>query len=386
MVCEVVFWTLRPSTVVSALQLYNETLFCQPLVSLVATMALISILISFVVAATSLTTRTISTGHTFAEGPSWSTTDGVLYFSDAGAKELWRWTASSGVAEELFSRPTNGVIGTHVAGAGTVWFASAVGVETINVTSGVWSTLATSPLPNANDLAVQNDGSLYFSVPEYDAIYFQTPGASPGVFYSATTPPSSWNSANSFLNGVALSPDEGTLYQSDSTTGWVVAFDTKSASGATLSKGTNRRNFANAGSGADGMAVHSTSGWLFVATNAGVRIYDDQGALKQSISVPGNKATNVALGSRGGFEYLYVTLPSSVIEVELTTAYIGPPLAGYNGGQAPSPPDGGAPSPPDDGGASLAVGAIVGIAVGGGVGLLVAAVLMCYCRKKRASA
>jgi gluconolactonase len=103
-------------------------------------------------------------------------------------------------------------------------------------------------------------------------------------------------------NGVQLSPDEKTLYIANTAGEYIVAYDL--AADGSASK---RRNFAKlAGyqkndqgafsSGADGLAVDA-EGRLYVASNAGIEVFDAQGKTLGVIPVP-HKPQNLAFAGK----------------------------------------------------------------------------------------
>ena len=126
-------------------------------------------------------------------------------------------------------------------------------------------------------------------------------------------------------NGVALSPDERTLYVANTAGEWVLAValdrdgDAKKA-----------RNFARlamppppaagapavTGSGADGMAVDE-KGRLYVATAMGVQVFSDEGQPLGSIALP-KQPQNLAF-SGPGRRSLFVLGRGSVYRIQMLT-------------------------------------------------------------------
>lgn len=130
-------------------------------------------------------------------------------------------------------------------------------------------------------------------------------------------------------NGVALSPDERTLYVANTSGEWVFAY-------ALDSKGavTTRREFAklatpppqgNAApaSGADGLAVDD-KGRLFVASTLGVQVFTDKGEPLGVIAMP-KQAQNLAFAGKDR-STLYVVGRGSVYRIDTQTR--GPDRAG----------------------------------------------------------
>ena len=127
-----------------------------------------------------------------------------------------------------------------------------------------------SGLGRLNDLIVDGRGGAWFT---QGALYHTTAGGAVTKVMDA----------EAFTNGVALSPDGGTLYVTDRTT--IVAFDV-AADGTT----SNRRTFATLskdtqGFGGDGLAVDG-EGRLYVTGDAGIYVFDQSGSELGVIPVP----------------------------------------------------------------------------------------------------
>ena len=110
-------------------------------------------------------------------------------------------------------------------------------------------------------------------------------------------------------NGIQLSPDEKTLYVANTLGEYVFAYDV--AADGSLS---NRRNFAKLqgfakndsgvwSSGADGLAVDA-QGSLYVASTAGIQVFDDHGAALGIIPLP-KAPQNLAFAGKDK-KFLYV--------------------------------------------------------------------------------
>jgi gluconolactonase len=132
------------------------------------------------------------------------------------------------------------------------------------------------PFDSLNDLAVDKRGGVYFS--DTQGIYYLPPGGRVSRIIDEVPRP----------NGLALSPDERTLYVHNKDGVYMLAFDV-----AADGKISNRRNFARYKSvrmpghkdpsldednGADGMAVDS-DGRVYAATNVGVEVFSSRGEL-----------------------------------------------------------------------------------------------------------
>lgn len=123
-------------------------------------------------------------------------------------------------------------------------------------------------------------------------------------------------------NGLALSPDERTLYVANTSGEWIFAY-------ALDSKGavTTRRDFAMlatppaqgdaaAASGADGIAVDE-KGRVFVATTLGVQVFTDKGESLGVIAMP-RQPQNLAFGGKDR-SALYVVGRGSVYRIATQT-------------------------------------------------------------------
>jgi gluconolactonase len=85
-------------------------------------------------------------------------------------------------------------------------------------------------------------------------------------------------------NGILFSPDEKTMYVSDSPNEYLLAYDVQPDG-----KLTNRRNFARLEggkrTGADGLAIDG-EGRLYAATPTGIQVFDSKGKYLGTIPTP----------------------------------------------------------------------------------------------------
>ena len=125
-----------------------------------------------------------------------------------------------------------------------------------------------TPLGRLNDLVADGNGGAYFTVA--GAAYYVNPA---GVVSAVAT-------EDIRSNGIMLSPDNRTLYVTNSTN--VLAFDVRS-DGTTA----NRRDFGtlNGDDGGDGMAIDS-EGRLYVTGNRGVHVLSPRGEYLGLIPTP----------------------------------------------------------------------------------------------------
>ena len=134
------------------------------------------------------------------------------------------------------------------------------------------------PLGRLNDLVVDKNGTIYFTV---GAAYYVKPG---GPVVSLGD--------NIRSNGIMLSPDEKTLYVTNG--GVILAFDIQP--GGTV---TNRRDFAKleGTGGGDGMTIDA-AGRLYVTAQAGgVQVFSAEGKHLGTIPTPRNAISVAFSGS-----------------------------------------------------------------------------------------
>ena len=192
-----------------------------------------------------------------------------------------------------------------------------------------WSGLR---LNSPNDVAMRRDGTIWFTDPSYGYRQGFRPEPQAGDYVYRFDPGSGRLSvvADSFdkPNGLAFSPDEQTLYVTDSGANdepgsyhvgrphHVVAFDV--LGGRHLSPG---RLFAVTTPGfPDGIKV-DRDGRVYVSAFSGVQVFSPAGDLIGQINLPG--AVNFTFGGPRG-QLLFITTDNAVWAAVLATAGAGP--------------------------------------------------------------
>lgn len=204
--------------------------------------------------------------------------------------------------------------------------------------------------PKAKLLAVQFDGKPLgrpndFAVARSGDIYFSDPGAPPAAAGAAVAPTPASVAKIAFYwldrrgkvhlvaddikrpNGVALSPDEKTVYVANTNGEAVIAYGLK-ADGTPV----GRRDFARlAGfkqgpngptSGADGLVVDE-AGRLYVASSAGIEVFSPDGAALGIITLP-KQPQNLAFGGKDHAQ-LYAVGRGSVYRIATLTHGVARP-------------------------------------------------------------
>lgn len=256
----------------------------------------------------------VDEGYQFLEGPTWRAADGVLLFSDIPANTIYQLTPPATIAE--FRMPSGNSNGLDSDSDGLL-LAAEHGNRRISRTmaGGTVVDVATmymgDRLNSPNDIAVHSDGTIYFTDPPYGISPGDQELSFNGVFRVPTAGGlvAEWEGdLASRPNGIALSPDEGTLYVADTAAGEVRAYV------LTAGSLTNEMVFTDATPGADGMAV-DTEGNLYVTTAEGVKVFASDGSLWGTIAVPRIPA-NCAFG-RPEASTLYITAREGLYSVTI---------------------------------------------------------------------
>jgi gluconolactonase len=191
-----------------------------------------------------------------------------------------------------------------------------------------WGGLA---LNSPNDVVVRRDGTIWFTDPSYGYRQGFRPEPQVGNYVYRFDPPSGWLSvvADSLdkPNGLAFSPDEQTLYVTDSGANdepgsyhigrphHVVAFDV--LDGRHL--GPSRLFAVTTPGFPDGIKV-DRDGRVYASASSGVQVFNPAGDLMGTVSLPG--AVNFTFGGPGG-QVLYITTDTAAWAAVLAIAGAG---------------------------------------------------------------
>jgi gluconolactonase len=274
----------------------------------------------------------IATGFTFTEGPLWRP-EGVLWFSDVPGNVVRSITPAGAVkviidkAGGSVKAPPGAFIGPNGMISdkdGAVLLCQHGNRRIVRVAKDLKMTsyidsFEGHKLNSPNDLIYRSDGALYFTDPPYgltggdsdpakelkfNGVFLYAHGALKPIITDLTRP-----------NGIALSPDEKTLYISNTEPKrfWM-RYDV--AADGTVSNG--RMFFDAEGApgqgGPDGMKVDS-KGNVWATGPGGVWVFSPQGKHLGTIQ-PGETAANCAWGDDG--KSLYITASTSVYRIRVS--------------------------------------------------------------------
>ncbi|MBA2473364.1 MAG: gluconolactonase [Pseudonocardiales bacterium] len=254
-------------------------------------------------------------GFTFTEGPVWIASKGLLLFSDIPADTINQLQPPATVT--VFRMPTGKSNGLGLDPQGRL-IASEGDNRRVSRTlaDGTVVTVADrwqgKRLNSPNDNITRSDGTIYFTDPPYGVPSGQARELDfQGVF--RVDPAGTLHLESSDMNrpnGVALSPDEKTLYVDDTAAGLVRQFPVRPDG----SLGSPTMFVPSTGGGGDGMAVDD-AGNVYVATDAGVKVYKPNGMTWGTIAVP-EVPSNCTFGGPDR-KTLYITAKTSLYRVTL---------------------------------------------------------------------
>jgi gluconolactonase len=286
----------------------------------------------------------LAEGFDWAEGPVWRRSGGYLLFSDVPKNTIYRWEEGKGLS--VFLRPA-GYIGPNPPGrelgsngltidAKDMLVMADHGnrqVARVDETKYTKTVLADryggKRFNSPNDLVYRSNGDLYFTDPPYGLAGLNDDPAKEleqnGVY--RLTPRGELTLLTSelhFPNGIAFSPDEKTLYVSNSETTraiWMaydVMPDGTLARGRVLFDATPLVKQGRTGL-PDGIKV-DRQGNLFAGGPGGILVITPQGRHLGTIAT-GQPTANCAFGDEGST--LYMTANNQLLRIRLKTKGAG---------------------------------------------------------------
>lgn len=286
----------------------------------------------------------LADGFAFVEGPVWIRDEARLLFSDVRDNTIYQWTEAEGAS--IFKQPVfegdmtgRGSVssnGLTLDAEGNLVLAEHGYRQVSRLTSdGTRTVLVDSydgkRLNSPNDVIFGSDGTLYFTDPPYglaeaeesplreldfNGIYRLQPGGDVELLHSEQTRP----------NGIALSPDESTLYVANSDGGQAIwmAYDL-GPEGVSNARVFYDVTDIEAEGAPDGMKVDA-AGNLFCTGPGGVWVFAPDGTHLGTIQ-PDEVPANVGWGDDGST--LYMTARTGLYRIRLSTGGVipGPPAS-----------------------------------------------------------
>lgn len=284
-------------------------------------------------------------GGTWTEGPVYLAEDDAVVWSDIPGNRLLRYSERDGVSEYL--KPSHFHNGHYRDLQGRI-LACSHGERSIKrlEPDGAWTTLVDSyqgkRLNSPNDIVVKSDGTIWFTDPPYGLIqpnegYGGEPEQEGCFVYRLEMlfSPRSGEPETGHLeavvtdmakpNGLAFSPDERTLYVSETGRSHDPGIPSEIRAYDVIEgrRTTNGRTFANIEPGLpDGFRV-DVHGHVFTSSGHGVQVYDSDGIRLGKIPVP-ETVSNLTFGGPEK-NRLYITATTSLYAIELATAGVQRP-------------------------------------------------------------
>ncbi len=286
------------------------------------------------------TLEILSRGLRWAEGLGWDKTNGCIFFTDVGPRALFRWKENKGVSQMRFSTAISKAgqnlfhgDGLLMDKTGHIIIAGHSTRQIFRIENNLsFTTLADKfdgkRLNSPNDLAMDSTGNLFFTDPPYGlAGKNESPDKElgfNGVYrLSSSGELTVLTRGLTWPNGIALSPDEKTLYVSvsDEQKPVVMAYDLNAD--GTTGKGRiffNAAPFAKAKQGLPNGLKVDRDGNIFLAGPGGIFVLSQQGKLLGRIFIAAY-TTNCAWGDDG--TTLYVTTAHTLCRFKTNTKGAG---------------------------------------------------------------
>lgn len=241
----------------------------------------------------------VGEGYQFSEGPAVDAS-GNLYFTDIPANRIYRLDAAG--KPQVFVEDSHSTNGLMFGPDGRL-YGCQNGLRRIAAfdTAGMATVIAEGV--ECNDLVVNRQGGIYFTDPGNHRVWYVSPGGEKRVVDEGIAQP----------NGIILWPDQGTLVVADTQGENLWAFRVESDGGLAFKQPYYTMRLPNGGaqSGADGMTIDS-AGRLYVATYAGLQMFDPTGRLGGVILKPQNAFLSNAVFGGPKLDTLYVTTTDKV--------------------------------------------------------------------------
>jgi sugar lactone lactonase YvrE len=245
--------------------------------------------------------RLVAEGYKFTEGPAVDA-EGNVYFTDIPSSRIYRIGLDDKVA--LFAENTANTNGLMFGPDGLL-YGCRNGEKKIVTYDDRAQVQTVVEEVTSNDLVAAGDGGIYFTDPPGGRVWYVSPHRQKKVVAEGIRP-----------NGVVLWPDQGTLVVTEALEPILWTFRVERDGSLT-----NRERYYGplqvppgaGGPGSDGMKVDSI-GRLYVATRAGLQMFDPTGRLGGTILKPhSGPLSNVCFGGKN-LDTLYVTAGDKVFK------------------------------------------------------------------------
>ena len=287
----------------------------------------------------------LAEGFGWAEGPIWVKSGGYLLFTDVPGNRMWKWSEKGGL--EKFLDPSGaanpdmsiwreaGANGLAILDKKTILLANTGnrGIEKLDLKSKKRTPVAMSfegrKFASPNDVTRMKNGVIFFTDPPYG---FKKFDAAPeieikfnGVYRMGKDGKVTAIEKELYRpNGVALSPDEKTLYvtQSEPTKAIIIAYSLDAGGNVTGKKlfhdATDLVNDQSPGL-PDGITVAS-DGTIFTSAPGGILVLSKEGKRLGRIN-DGSPTANCKFGDDG--KTLYLTSKDMLARIRLNVSGIG---------------------------------------------------------------
>lgn len=260
--------------------------------------------------------ETLGADFQFTEGPAWvGGKEGFLIFSDIPANKIYRWSEGAGFS--AFRVPSQQSNGNNLDLQGRIITAEHWGRRvSLQKGNGMIITLLDNyrgkKFNSPNDVVVKNDGTVWFTDPDYGLRDRPRELENNNVFRYDPLTDELTVVVDDFVkpNGLCFSPDESKLYIADSgTPKHIRVFGVQSD--GTLSGGDVFAALDKGGP--DGMRCDS-EGRLWTSSGDGAQVFSSGGKLLARVLLPKGGA-NLCFGGPHG-NTLYITARNAVYAVE----------------------------------------------------------------------
>ena len=252
----------------------------------------------------------------FTEGPAW---DGYnLYFSDIPSGNIYKYNEKQGFMlflDNPFSMNgiayRNGVLYICESATGRI-----ISVDTSGNYLDVYADEYQGEFLNSpNDLTLDESGGIYFTDPAFgfepiitESVYFiRNKGEIERILTGLSKP-----------NGILYNSMNNRIYVSDTYHKYIYSYEVSSPgeiSDTAVFAELKVKDFREDGfTGADGMCFDK-NGFLYVASESGIQVFDENGSFQYIIDVP-ETPTNCVFGGEN-FDELYITAQKNIYSLKL---------------------------------------------------------------------